>query len=173
MSVVLLAAGALACGDSRSGSSAGSQGDSTSAPTSGNSADETEASEDDASFVPMSDLPAMPDLGPADSHAEDMQPIWNASCILYCHAVGIEPPAGELDLFENAYQNVVSQPSGQLPTMMLVSPGDLDESYLWHKLIGTHLNVGGEGDPMPAYAPPLDEATLGRIEAWILAGAPP
>jgi hypothetical protein len=92
---------------------------------------------------------------------------------LYCHATGLEAPAADLDLFDGAYANLVDQPSGQLPTMMLVAPGEPENSYLWHKLLGTHLDVGGEGDPMPATGYPLDDDTLGRVEAWILAGAPP
>jgi hypothetical protein len=156
----------LACERTGSGSndeSTGTGGDSTS--------DGTE--EDGADFATKFDFLA-PDLGPADSHAEDMQPIWSQRCVLYCHSVGVEPAAAGLDLVTGAaYDNIVNQPSMQLPTMMLITPGDPDQSYLWHKLIGDHLSVGGEGDPMPAFAPMLDQDTLDRIEAWILAGAPP
>lgn len=132
----------------------------------------TDTGEDDGGFLPKSDM-LSPDLGAADSHAEDMQPIWSANCILYCHAQGMEPAAGELDLYDGAYANLVGQPSVQVPSMALVQPGEPDQSYLWHKLNGTHLDVGGEGDPMPAIGTPLDDDTLARIEAWIVDGAQP
>jgi hypothetical protein len=135
--------------------------------------DDAAVEDDGADFVTKFDMLA-PDLGPADSHAEDMQPIWSQSCVIYCHSAGMEPPAAELDLTtDSAYDDIVNQPSVQLPTMMLVAPGDPDQSYLWHKLLGTHLDVGGEGDPMPANLQMLDQDRLDRIEAWILAGAPP
>lgn len=141
--------------------------------TGGDSTDDVGTEEDGANFAAKFDL-LVPDIGPADSHTEDMQPIWSSKCVIYCHSVGIEPPAADLDLDTGAaYESIVNQPSGQLVTMMLITPGDPDQSYLWQKLIGNHLNVGGQGDPMPAYAPMLDQDTLDRIEAWILAGAPP
>jgi hypothetical protein len=167
MSVALLAT-VLACEATggTSNASTESDGDST------DGSDDIETTQDDGGFVPESDLLA-PDDGPVDSHAEDMQPIWNNRCVLYCHAVGMDPPAGDLDLFEGAYEHLVNQPSGQLPAMMLVTPGNPDQSYLWQKLIGNHLNVGGQGETMPLNAPILDEDTLERVEAWILVGAPP
>lgn len=51
-----------------------------------------------------------------------------------------------------------------------VSPGDLDQSYLHHKLRGTFMKVGGIGVKMPlAGEIPEDEILL--IEDWILGGA--
>ena len=65
--------------------------------------------------------------------------------------------------------------------MALIEPGDLANSYLWHKLLGTQLSVGGAGNQMPAISggPPgggggsLGATELGLIEAWILGGAQP
>lgn len=131
------------------------------------------STEDEGGFLPDSDMAAPPDLGPPDSHAEDMQPIWTSNCVNYCHAAGIDPPAAGLDLYDGAYENIVDRPSTQVPMMMLVAPGDPQASYLWHKLVGTHLDVGGEGEAMPATGYSLDDDTLLRIETWILAGAPP
>jgi hypothetical protein len=57
--------------------------------------------------------------------------------------------------------------------MLLIAPGSPEDSYLWHKLRGTHLDVGGSGERMPLVAPPLDAETMDRIETWITIGAPP
>ena len=54
--------------------------------------------------------------------------------------------------------------------MDLIEPLDPPRSYLWHKINGTHLDVGGEGDLMPPGI--FDGDTLALIEDWILAGAP-
>ena len=71
-----------------------------------------------------------------------------------------------------AYQNLVQQPSMQLQTMALVEPFALNESYLWHKVSGTHLEVGGTGEIMPSTLP-LDAEQLAVIERWIAGGAAP
>ncbi|MCY1060782.1 hypothetical protein [Nannocystis sp. SCPEA4] len=52
--------------------------------------------------------------------------------------------------------------------------GDLENSYLWHKINNTHLEVGGSGTPMPP--PPaasLSDADLKKIGQWIEAGCAP
>jgi hypothetical protein len=71
-----------------------------------------------------------------------------------------------------AYGNMVNRPSMQLPSMLLVKPGALNESYLWHKVNGTQLEVGGQGMIMP-YTVPLIDAELAVLERWITAGAAP
>jgi hypothetical protein len=70
-----------------------------------------------------------------------------------------------------AYDNLVDKPSIQVTTMPLVEPGSLNQSYLWHKVNGTHLEVGGSGLTMPSTIP-LDATQLAAIERWIAAGAP-
>ncbi len=54
--------------------------------------------------------------------------------------------------------------------MDYVEPGDPQGSYLWHKLAGTHTDVGGGGGRMPSSSG-LPESTLDIIEEWILEGA--
>ncbi len=71
-----------------------------------------------------------------------------------------------------AYQNLVNKPSAQQPAMMLVSPGSLNDSYLWHKLNNTQLEVMGMGVQMPSTIP-LDATQLGVIATWITQGAQP
>jgi hypothetical protein len=60
--------------------------------------------------------------------------------------------------------------SVQQPAMRRVRPGDPDGSYLWRKLTGDHLAVGGLGEPMPLGVP-LASSDLLAIRRWIEAGA--
>ena len=57
--------------------------------------------------------------------------------------------------------------------MNVVTPNDTANSYLWHKINGTHGKVGGKGGEMPKDGNP-DFGTVERdmIETWILEGAP-
>ena len=101
-------------------------------------------------------------------HGEDIQPIWNFSCLL-CH---IEGGYGGGLVLVNAYEKLLGQPSQQAPGVELVVPGDLDASYLWHKLNDTHEQVGGWGAPMP-FESSLPAHELDFVEAWIVGGALP
>ncbi|MCB9762336.1 MAG: putative metal-binding motif-containing protein [Alphaproteobacteria bacterium] len=109
---------------------------------------------------------------PVYSHANDVQVIWDRYCN-GCHVNWRTQPEGGLDLTDG-YAEMVSQASGDVPSMDLVSPGDTARSYLWHKLSNTQSSVGGSGDPMP---PPrstqLGSAELAVIEGWIQGGAQP
>ena len=100
-------------------------------------------------------------------HAEDIQPIWNFSCLL-CH---IEGGYGGGLVLVNAFDRVVDQPSQQAH-MDLVVPGNPDSSYLWHKLNDTHEQVGGWGAPMP-FESSLPAHDLAFVEAWIAGGCLP
>lgn len=52
-----------------------------------------------------------------------------------------------------------------------VVPGNLEASYMWHKMRGTHRSVGGSGSPMPLGST-LSEDQIVLLEEWILGGAP-
>ncbi|HKP58006.1 MAG TPA: hypothetical protein VJV78_14845 [Polyangiales bacterium] len=73
---------------------------------------------------------------------------------------------------EDAYNNLVNKPAIQLPTMMLVKPGALNASYVWHKINDTQLSVGGSGLIMPSNIP-LKPEERRVFERWIAAGATP
>jgi hypothetical protein len=108
---------------------------------------------------------------PGDSGFEStVQPFINKACNCHQSTPVLMAPfslkAGE------AFANLVNKPAMQLPSMMLVKPGSLDESYLWHKINGTQLEVGGTGMIMP-YTFPLTADEKKIFERWILAGAPP
>ena len=106
----------------------------------------------------------------APSFEADVWPVLENRCTASCHEnMGLAP---HLPDAAGAYANLVgvASPSASLD---LVSAGDPEGSYLWHKVAGTHTGVeGGGGGPMPAIGE-LCVAELQTIYAWILAGAEP
>ncbi len=110
--------------------------------------------------------------GMAVDYAMDIQPIWDMKCVSGCHLPGgIGAATGPLLGATDSYASIVNKQSSTV-TMPLVTPGDPEMSYLWHKLNGTYGDVGGTGAKMPI-GPSLDEPTLALIEQWILDGAKP
>ena len=99
----------------------------------------------------------------------DIQPIFNQECGATCHLNN--GASGGLDLDTNTYANLVDAPSVQAPLSRVV-PGDLDGSYLWHKLNNTHIGAGGSGGSMPP-AGTLSAGDLQTIRQWIVTGASP
>ena len=96
----------------------------------------------------------------------DVQPVFYASCS-GCHA---GPPGFGFDKPEQ----IVGVSSVQVPSMFLVTAGDRANSYLYHKIDGTHLSVGGSGQRMPRGGyPALPQVDIDLIGAWIDGGALP
>lgn len=97
----------------------------------------------------------------------DVQPIFDANCVA-CHQTG--GAHGNLNLEAGyAYRAIVSRPSSEV-RLLRVNPGKPEKSYLFHKLSGTHLRVGGSGARMPATGP-LDRNSIDVIRRWISEGA--
>jgi hypothetical protein len=124
--------------------------------------------DDDSAWADDDDSAWTDDDDGVMSHAAHIQPIWTMQCLL-CHITG--GYGGGLVL-ESGYETLVGVRSLEAPHMLLVAPGAPEDSYLWHKLSGTHLDVGGWGEPMP-YQDQLCQSDLDRVEAWIEAGALP
>ncbi|MFL3656375.1 MAG: hypothetical protein ACJ04P_14980, partial [Halioglobus sp.] len=83
---------------------------------------------------------------PSDKAFEQtVEPILTQHCVM-CHMAG--GAQGELNLFPEPYANLVEVISSQ-SKLLLVDPGNVEASYLFHKLVGSHLKVGGEGVSMP------------------------
>lgn len=98
--------------------------------------------------------------------SEKVQPLFQANCNVQCHVP--DGFNGELFLGEDyGQETIVSVPSSEAP-LNLVEPGSPQDSYLWHKLNDTHLEVGGSGFPMPYGNPPLPQEDLEVIEEYIL-----
>jgi hypothetical protein len=95
--------------------------------------------------------------------------IIDAEC--FCHTSPM--PSGMLDLNAAvAYDSLVNVPAVQAPTVNYVTPGDLDNSYLYLKLTGEQATVGGGGTRMPQGGMLTDEQLL-VVRNWILSGAQP
>ena len=109
--------------------------------------------------------------GAASSHRSDIQAIWTNNCT-DCHDNSPFASSG-MSLEGNGWDDIVGVPSDDVPDMFRIRPGSPDDSYLWHKLNGTHLSVGGDGVRMPKDEPALSSADLDDIEQWILDGAAP
>jgi hypothetical protein len=124
---------------------------------------------------PLSDLTGpTPNLEPTFSSI--VNDIFNATdssgrfACTSCHttAGGRNPPQGLSLEPAVAYNNLVSVPSRQKPTLMRVVPGDPDASYLIHKLEGRADIVG---TPMPRGDVRLTEGQILVIKRWIALGA--
>ncbi len=94
--------------------------------------------------------------------------IFDQRCALSgCH-VGSSAPFG-LDLSQGvASGNLVNVPSGEVPQLDRVEPGDPDRSYLIMKLDGT---PGIVGQRMPLGASALSSDEIQAIRDWITSGA--
>ncbi len=103
----------------------------------------------------------------------DVHPIFTSTCALSgCHG-GTNPQLGLNLSAGQTFANVVNVPAMELSTMNRVTPGQPDNSYLVHKVQGTHLAVGGSGFQMPKGRSPLTQMEIDLIRAWIAAGAQP
>ncbi len=98
---------------------------------------------------------------------EELQRFLEERCAEGCH----EPEGfnGHLFLGEDYGQDEFVEVASRQAPLLLVTPGNLDESYLWHKVQGTHREVGGEGERMPYAGSMLSDAELDVIQRYILA----
>jgi hypothetical protein len=71
---------------------------------------------------------------------------------------------------ESAYTNLVGIPAHAYPKMKRVQPGAPERSYLWLKITGEYLALGGEGWRMPFG--PVSPSDTDLIRLWIQQGAP-
>lgn len=146
-------------------------------------ADVTDAGADDAVKTPDADV----DGGEQDAQVPvvpfgDVQALFTRSCITdACHG---RSGAGGLRLTSAAlsHASLVDQPADQVPSVLLVAPGDPDRSYLVIKVEGSMrrqlptecMTSPGRnpcGAQMPQLAAPLSQAERALIRNWILGGA--
>eukprot|EP00808_Paulinella_micropora_P032100 g21753.t1 len=106
---------------------------------------------------------------------DDIFPLWSDLDVLRGHGSQSNNVLSFADAV-TAYNGTVNKPSQQAIGMLLIAPCDAEQSYLFHKLRGTHLSVGGAGLIMPR--PPLPsgmqlatEDDLARMATWINEGA--
>jgi hypothetical protein len=92
------------------------------------------------------------------------------SCIS-CHTNVGRTPAGGLNLTHDAaYDQIVNVTAGQVPSLRYVTPGNVEASYLVHKIEG---RPGIVGSRMPRNGPPyLTDGQILILKRWIELGAP-
>ena len=129
------------------------------------------------------------------SFEADIQPIFDDNCVTDCHTMGGN---WQQLILEDAYDTIVDEESLQTQTvddLVLIAPGDPDNSYILHKLRGTQGDVVDEAlslQRMPSEeiecnpddegcspdgtmiieGDPLPDAEIQLIEDWIVCGAP-
>jgi mono/diheme cytochrome c family protein len=94
---------------------------------------------------------------------ERIQPIFNVNCVA-CHQDAA--PAGGMSLQRTSAPASVLGVTSQEAAMLRVAPGKPQQSYLYRKLAGTHVEAGGSGERMPLGGQ-LTDADLHTVEAWI------
>lgn len=106
--------------------------------------------------------------GPAPvSFSAQVLPLLMRECS-YCHMR--EDRYGYLVIDpESTWSNLVEVPAYAYPQMMRVLPGSADQSYLWKKLTGEHLQLGAEGWLMPYFR--WSDQNLELVRRWIEEGA--
>ncbi len=102
-------------------------------------------------------------------YESQVQPIWNAKCTS-CHT-GNSPSGGQSLDPGVSHGNIVNVKSGGSPAMNRITPNDVANSYLLHKLKGTQVAAGGGGSRMPLSGGFLSASQIATIEEWVNAGA--
>lgn len=165
----------LGCGDSGGGDEDGSATMATSDPTADTDPTTAPTSGDESGSSGGSSESGTDETGAVEAvdYKTDIQKIWDASCVQGCHnAAGSAQANGPYLEADKSYAMIVGKMSPTVPALNLVEPGDLDGSYLWHKVNGTFEDVGGTGLVMP-FGAMLAPEDLARIKKWIEDGAQP
>jgi len=105
------------------------------------------------------------------SYERDIFPIHSGICgRAGCHGVpsgnGLEFPDPD-----RGYMNIINVPGKD--GIEFIVPGEPENSYMWHKLAGTHLLIGGTGSQMPGSGESLCPQDFALFYRWILEGAAP
>jgi hypothetical protein len=104
--------------------------------------------------------------------------IFSSNCT-GCHSDGSASSTSfaKLGLDTDAYAHIVNVNAYELTSMKRIGTS-IGNSYLYHKLAGTHLGLGsyqspGPGVQMPQGGPYLSPAEMNTIGGWITGGAQP
>ena len=94
---------------------------------------------------------------------QGLQAVFDASCS-GCHGGSFPTLDGDICV------DVVEVSSQQAPDMLMIAPGSAEDSYLYHKLVNSHLDKGGSGSQMPLGGS-LSAEDIDVVAVWIDDGA--
>ena len=143
--------------------------------------DDDDAADDDDATADDDDATADDDdaVDDDDSASADFTFTHVANEIVFpncsCHASGSGGWAHNNSAADLYAAWVGTESGGAAPMPRIDDAGDPENSYVVHKLQGTHADpaVGGSGGQMPASGPPyLDQADIDYVRGWVSAGAP-
>ncbi len=97
------------------------------------------------------------------SYAAQVQPLFDTYCVV-CHQDALS--SGGLNLQDGTAPGSLINVLNTTEKMVRVAPGDPAASYIYRKLTGTHLEIGGAGEKMPLGGS-LSESEIALIETWI------
>jgi hypothetical protein len=117
---------------------------------------------DDTDTDTQNDTDTDTDTAPTSA---DAQAVVDANCTP-CHFDGNDAAGMSLEDI-----TAIVGTASSAPELDLIEPSSAADSYLWHKVSGTHESVGGSGDRMPAGRGPLSSADIDTLAGWIDAGA--
>ena len=104
---------------------------------------------------------------PAATFSEIQDTIFTPTCATAgCHS-GSNPPDGLNLTTGMAYGDIVNVASVQMPALLLVEPGDPDNSYLVRKIQG----AGIVANRMPLGGAPLSQEAIDLVRQWVAEGA--
>eukprot|EP00808_Paulinella_micropora_P018499 g10546.t1 len=101
--------------------------------------------------------------------ADDIYPMWVRKQARSGHGT----TAGRAPLMSDVYAafaSTVNVPAQEQPLLRLIRPCSHEQSYLYHKMSGAHLNVRGTGLIMPPTGNPASEDELAMLATWINEG---
>jgi len=104
------------------------------------------------------------------SFSRQVEPILTSVCAT-CHQQGGAADLEGIPLrltADAAYDMLVGRASVQQSDLLLVAPGDAEQSYVFQKISRDNPPVGLR---MPQFAPPLPETQIALIRDWIDQGA--
>ena len=116
-----------------------------------------------ADAKPASDAGPTGPTGPTAFTKAELQALVDDRCSP-CH---IDFESGGMSLANDFTTNTVGVASTELPSMKRIAKGEHDKSYLWHKVNGSHLTVGGSGARMPKNGAALTATEIDRLAKFI------
>ena len=93
-----------------------------------------------------------------------VQPLFDTYCVA-CHQDAA--PSGGLSLQDGTAPGSLINVPNSNEKMVFVAAGDPAASYLYRKLTGTHLEVGGQEKKMPLGGS-LSDSEIALVVAWIM-----